>query len=258
MGLLQSWDIPVTHHRPFVSLPLLLLLENQGNNKESDQEGEDFATMNLMSWLPVMEYLGHIFEWDFTANEELPPRIALRGTYPIVLPPTCQAKRALATVVQVSFDLVFWLLQSIWMIVLVIGSVYWSVLREMPFRAVIVMVVVPLAGAGVVFTYRRRRWQEQIREQLEFDRVQIRERVYELLQATPQRYHAIILVRDGILFDPKLPYHTTLESRDRVLHQIWPCVVQDLARDNRVSKARMTVDGTPRECWRWRDNCPDQ
>jgi hypothetical protein len=131
-------------------------------------------------------------------------------------------------------------------------SVYWSLFYEIPLMTLIFTVVVPILGWLVIAFCRKRMFCRQ----LELDRISVLEAVYKALSAALDQHHPVLMVRDRILFDPLLPYHLSGATRKRILGKVWPRVVNDVANDNRVTKARMMSDGVLRECWKWSDQGP--
>jgi hypothetical protein len=172
----------------------------------------------------------------------------------LVLPLQCRAKIALRGAVQATWRLLmFFLLGAIWNVLTFVVSVYGQVFVEIPLLTLFFSVFVPLIGWLVVGSLHRRQTKWRLAHTRNLHRVLMRGRVYETLSAAAATEHPVLLLRDGILFDPALPFaHMTAADRTAICQHVWPAVVSDVAKDNRVRKTKVRTDeGVWRESWKW-------
>jgi hypothetical protein len=205
-----------------------------------------------IDWTTVLKKMPDDFVLDAQSDGNL--RVALHESHRVALPSKCVAKKIFRSLLEGVASAVLVVIGWTFALSLSILSVYWSLFYEIPLMTLIFTVVVPIFGRLIMAVFRRL----MFRRQLELDRVSVREEVYKHLKAKSDQYRPIILVRDRILFDPFLPYHSNAAMRKRILDKVWPRVVKDVAKDNHVTSTRMMVSGVSRECWKWSDRGPMQ
>jgi hypothetical protein len=177
--------------------------------------------------------------------------IGLHPSQTIELPWGCYMKKMILSIVT---TLVVW----IWTAVIVIGSWILSYFMESP----ILSIFVTSTGLLSYMTIRMIQQRRRVQRQLEYDIVQLRERVYDELCKDRRTAVPAQVICDRIAWNV---YPTSYPQRYRIHHILYPFVVRDIESDRRVIKSWSTANNSnstttspniPELCWQWVDPQP--
>ncbi|GAX18895.1 hypothetical protein FisN_8Hh112 [Fistulifera solaris] len=232
-----------------------------GNPYALDKDGAGHPSFGLSQVLGELD-----IEWDpmlirilqdleGVIQLELQPdnnyTVALDEKHTLVLPRKCRVKRVLVGVMNGTLGAFWGVARMIFGWCFQVSSMYMELLFEIPAQTLAFSVVLPIV-AWLVVSYLKIRRREAIETRLlNNDRVFVRQEVYKVLRSEPNKNHVVLQVRDQILYDPNLSYHSDSKARNRVIKKVWSKVVADLQKDNRIVKARINTNKGVCDSWKW-------
>jgi len=191
-----------------------------------------------------------IFELQSTEGS-LETLVSLHKSYPLDYPGVCSVKMTMRSFFETLFNFLMAVISEIFGWLVTALGLYWELFTEIPIATLCVTVVVPSIFWFVSAYMKARGRRKKMKDQVAEYRVLMREAVYKRLKAKPGYHQASIHIRDEILFDPSLPFHSSISARRLAMNDVWPHVVTDVATDNRISRSQMTDGGKRRLCWCW-------
>lgn len=206
-----------------------------------------------VEWDPVLIQI--LKDLEGVTKVELQPdsnyTIALDQSHIVVLPRKCRVKKVLVGIMNGTIAALVGLFRLIFGWSMQVTSIYVELLYEIPAQTLAFSVVLPIVGWLAVSYLQKRNRQANEEKLLNSDRVFVRQEAYKVLRNEPDKNHVILQVRDQILYDPNLSYHSDSKARSRIIKRVWSKVVADLQKDNRILKARINTNKGACDSWKW-------
>ncbi|GAX12016.1 hypothetical protein FisN_8Lh112 [Fistulifera solaris] len=232
-----------------------------GNPYALDRDGAGYPSFGLsqvlgeldIEWDPVLIRI--LKDLEGVIKLELQPdnnyTVALDENHIVVLPRKCRIKKVLVGVMNGTLGAFWGVVRMLLGWFLQVSSIYMELLFEIPAQTLAFSIVLPVVGWLVVSYLQTRRREAIETSLLNNDRVFVRQEVYKVLRSEPNKNHIVLQVRDQILYDPNLSYHSDSKARNRVIKKVWSKVVADLQKDNRIVKARINTNKGVCDSWKW-------
>lgn len=226
---------------------------------EKDDAGYPFFGLSQvfgeldMEWDPVLIQILKDLEGVIEVEQQPDGNfhIALHPSHVIVLPRKCGVKKVLRGIMDAFTGAFFGLMHMVIGSLIQFTSIYLELMYEVPTQTLAFSIVLPIVGWLVVSYFQKRRYEANEVKQLNSDRVFVRQEVYKVLRNEPDKNHIVLQVRDQILYDPNLSYHSDSKARNRIIKKVWSKVVADLQKDNRIVKARINTNKGACDSWKW-------
>jgi hypothetical protein len=232
-----------------------------GNPYALDRDGAGYPFFGLsqvlgeldVEWDPVLIRI--LKDLDGVIKLELQPdnnyRVGLDENHIVVLPRKCRVKKVLVGVMNGTIGAFWGIVRMILGWFLQVTSIYVELLFEIPAQTLAFSIVLPVMG-WLIVSYLQNRRREAIETRLlNNDRVFVRQEVYKVLRSEPDKNHVVLQVRDQILYDTNLSYHSDSKARNRIIKKVWSKVVADMQKDNRIVKARINTNKGACDSWKW-------